>query len=202
MERLLSKGFFERDPAVVAEELLGKVIIRNLEGSILKGMIVETEAYYGAEDPASRARRGKLPHNRLMWEDPGTVFVYVVHGNNLFNVVTMPRGIPSAILIRAVRPLEGIDTMMRNRKVKDLRNLANGPGKLCEALGITRDLNGLKVYDPKSPLRIVDSGITGLEVARSHRIGVREDLETPLRFYVRGSEFVSRKTPSRHKSLL
>ncbi len=202
MGRVLGKDFFVRRPDLVAKELLGKVLVRKIADDVLKGMIVETEAYYGPEDPASRARRGKLPHNRFMWEEPGTIFIYMVHGNWLLNVITEPKGVPSAVLIRAVKPLQGIQRMLRNRKVSDVRNVANGPGKLSKAFMITKDLNGLKVYDPEGPVTIVDEGFSGFKVGRNYRIGVKEDLDVPLRFYIVDEiEYVS-KPPVRKASKL
>lgn len=198
--RVLGEEFFIRKPDLVAKELLGKVLVRRLKSGTLKGMIVETEAYYGPEDPASRARRGKLPHNRLMWEGPGTIFIYMVHGSWLLNIVTEPKGVPSAVLIRAVKPLQGIRVMLKNRGVSDIREIANGPGKLSKAFVITKELNGLKVYDPKSPLLITDEGFSGFKIGRSYRIGVKEDLNTPLRFYiVEEMEYVS-KPPAKRPS--
>ena len=147
--KLLPQSFYNREPDVVAQDLLGKLLIRKLDKETLIGRIVETEAYFGPEDPASRARRGKLPHNSMMWGPPGTLFIYMVHNNWLLNVVTKEEGEPSAVLIRALEPLQGIETMKRLRGKEDIKNLTNGPGKLTKALAITKEFNGLKVFDEK-----------------------------------------------------
>jgi len=119
---MLPKKFYNRDPMEVAIGLLGKIIIKR-NNHILKGRIVETEAYYGLSDPASRARKGA----KIMWGSPGITFIYMVHGNWLFNIITMPIGEPSGVLIRAVEPLEGIEIMKKNRGIEDIKNLTSGP---------------------------------------------------------------------------
>ena len=184
---MLPKKFYNRDPAIVAEELLGKVIVKRNE-TILKGRIVETEAYYGLSDPASRARKGA----KIMWSSAGITFIYMVHGNWLFNIITMPKGEPSGVLIRAVEPLEGIEIMKKNRGTEDIRNLTSGPGKFTKAFGIDKSYNGIKVYRRDSPI-IIKNGQAGGDIVRSHRIGVKHDLPTPLRFYIKGNRFVSKK---------
>jgi DNA-3-methyladenine glycosylase len=190
--KVLPKSFYARDPAIVAKELLGKILVRNLNGKILSGKIVETEAYYGEKDPASRARRGKLPHCELMWEEPGTVFIYMVHNNWLFNIVTMPKGIASAVLIRALQPLKGIEVMKENRNVSDIKNLTSGPGKLTKALAITKELNGASVTNSKSEVYITEGDNEKFETGKSNRIGVSKDLKKPLRFFIKNNPFVSR----------
>lgn len=185
----LPLSFFARDPAAVARELLGHLLVHRSPEGTAAGAIVETEAYYGARDPASRARR-RTPLSEPMWGPPGRAFVYMVHNQWLFNVVTgWPRG-PSAVLIRAVEPKMGMD-LMRERRGVDGRDLARGPGRLTRALGITRAHSGLDVTSPQSPV-VVARGRPMGPVARSHRIGVSHDLRRKLRFYVRGSRFVSR----------
>jgi DNA-3-methyladenine glycosylase len=157
-------------------------------------MIVETEAYYGIDDPASRAYKGRVTKiSRIMYEGPGTVLVYMVHANWLFNVITEPPGVPSGVLVRALEPTIGIELMKKNRGVKDIHKLCNGPGKLTKALSIDKSLNGYKVYDPHSPVMIFNyREYSESEIISSKRVGVTRDLEIPLRFYVRNSKFVSK----------
>ncbi|HDS59081.1 MAG TPA: DNA-3-methyladenine glycosylase [Thermoplasmatales archaeon] len=186
----LGKPFYERDPAAVARELLGRVLVVDREAEC-SGAIVETEAYYGLSDPASRAARGKTKLSRWMWEDAGTSFVYMVHGHWLFNVITERRGKPSGVLIRAVEPREGVEEMRRRRQTDRETNLTSGPGKLTRALGITGRDNGIAVYLPRSSIRI-EEGERAENVATSHRIGVRSDLPEHLRFFIPGNPFVSR----------
>lgn len=190
-EQALPREFFERDPTFVARELLGKRLIRRIEGGSLEGGIVETEAYYGLRDPASRAFRGKKDYNRLMWGEPGRVFVYNVHRYWMFNVVAHePREI-GAVLIRALEPTRGLDAMLRNRPVEDHEELTSGPGKLTIALGIDRGFHGMDVTDPGGQIIITDEEMD-CEIGSSRRIGVTRDLERDLRFYVKGSPYVSR----------
>ncbi len=195
MPEILPPQFFERDAGTVAKSLLKKVLIRKINGETLGGEIIETEAYYGENDPASRAYKGrKTKLNKWMWDEAGTIFIYMVHGHWLLNVVTGEKNVPSAVLIRAIKPLFGVNHMLRNRNVNRLEELTSGPGKLTRALAITAALNGFKVTDPSSPLIIVESDVKEkFEIGLSHRIGVKEDLPQPLRFYVKKERFLSRK---------
>lgn len=187
----LPKKFYNRDAAIVARELLGCIIVKRDEEAILKGKIVETEAYYGLSDPASRARDKKI--GVIMNGQPGIAFIYMVHGNWLFNVTTMPVGEASGILIRAVEPLEGIEIMRKRRKKEKLTDLTSGPGKFTKAFGIDKRYNGLKIYDRHSPIYITEAKERNFEIVESHRIGVKEDLPQPLRFYIKDNKFVSKK---------
>ena len=189
---ILPQSFYERDPKIVAIDLLGKTLVRTLRGIRLAGIIVETEAYYGKEDPASRARKGgKLAE--IMYGEAGYTLIYGVHGNWLLNITTCPKGIPGAVLIRAIEPIEGVDFMMKLRNVKKLEHLTSGPGKLTKALSITKSENLLPVFSKKSCITIeMGREIESSMIGRSHRIGVREDLEEPLRFYIRDNPFVSK----------
>jgi DNA-3-methyladenine glycosylase len=191
--KTLPRSFYERDPAVVARELLGKILVRRLAGHILSGMIVETEAYYGENDPASKAYKGLKPFNEPMFREAGRTFIYMVHGNWLLNVVAHQKGEVGAVLIRALEPLQGIEIMKRNRGVQNLKALTSGPGKLSKALIITKDLNGVDVTDAHGELIIIDGEWeNSFEIRTSHRIGVKEDLPQDLRFYIRNNPFVSK----------
>jgi len=188
--KILGKSFYTDDPASVAKKLLGKLLVRMYYGKRLSGIIVETEAYYGREDPASRARRGG-DLARVMHGEPGHALVYGVHRNWLFNIVAHEEGEVGAVLIRAIEPLEGIEVMKKLRKVNDLRKLTNGPGKLTKALAIDKSFHKLPVYTTKHGLWVEDY-MDVKEVVVSKRIGVTEDLDIPLRFYVKGNRFVSK----------
>ncbi len=183
-ERLLGENFFRRDAKDVALELLGKILVHG--GSA--GIIVETEAYYGSKDPASRAYKGKKGYNSGMWLPGGHVFIYMVHANWMLNITTDMED-AQAVLIRALEPIAGIGKM-HQRRGRRIRELCSGPGKLSQALGIERGLNGSPVG---TSLKIYDSPWRDFEVARAHRIGVRFDLEEPLRFFIKGNPFVSVK---------
>jgi DNA-3-methyladenine glycosylase len=183
--------FYCRDPKIVAEELLGKRLTRKLKTTPLEGIIVETEAYYGSNDPASRAYRGIKEYNKLMWGKPGLAFIYNVHKYWMFNVVAHDIGKIGAVLIRAIEPTKGIEVMRKNRPVEKEVNLANGPGKFTIAFKIDKSLNGRSVTSSRSNIIIADSK-TRFETCTSYRIGVKKDLETRLRFFIKGNRFVSK----------
>jgi len=190
--KILGRRFYERDPAIVAKDLLGKILVRRIDSEVLSGKIVETEAYYGERDPASRAYKGRMKFNELMYAEPGRTFIYMVHGNWLLNIVAHLKGEVGAVLIRAVEPVEGIRIMEKNRKVENFHSLTNGPGKLTKALAITKELNGIDVTDCKSELIMLEEDEEEFEISSSHRIGVKMDLPQELRFYIKGSRFVSK----------
>ncbi len=201
MGRRLGKDFFCRDPVVVARELLGKLLVSEIPGVRVSGMVVETEAYLGPHDRAShgygwKRRKGSWP----LFEDCGLTYVYRVHGKPLLNVTTYPPKEPTAVLIRALEPVEGIEVMARLRGVEvkgkaDLKKLCSGPAKLCQALGIGIEHNGLSLED--GPIYFEEFRDPG-EVIADKRVGVDyagafKDL--PLRFLI-DSPFVS-KRPSK-----
>lgn len=184
--------FYERNPALVARDLLGKILRTRLESEVLSGKIVETEAYYGRHDPASRAYKGRKIFNELMFLDVGKAFIYMVHGNWLLNIVAHPSADVGAVLIRAIEPLQGLETMQKNRTVKDIHSLTNGPGKLTQALAITKKLNGIDVTNRNSMLVVTEGEKKCLEICTSHRIGVKADLPQELRFFLKRNKFVSK----------
>jgi DNA-3-methyladenine glycosylase len=190
--KVLPREFYERNPDLVARDLLGKRLLRKISRGALGGIIVETEAYYGRDDPASRAYRGMKPHNRLMWGEPGQAFIYNVHNNWLFNVIAHEPGKVGGVLIRAIEPTEGVETMKLNRGVENLLRLTSGPGRLTKALAIDKSLNGVPVTSTDSEIQILDSRFE-FEVGSSVRIGVRRDLDKPLRFYIKGNRFISNR---------
>ena len=191
----LLKPFYERDPAEVAEELLGNILVRRLPATTLSGPIVETEAYYGLKDPVSRAREGIKSYNRLMWGEPGLAFIYNVHKYWMLNIVAHEPNQVGAVLIRALEPIDGSKAMRKNRGIKKLEQLTNGPGKLTVALKIDRRLNGVPVTSCESGVTIAENKMV-FRIGRSHRIGVRKDLVKKLRFYIEGNRFVSKKSTS------
>ena len=186
----LPRSFYSRDSAQVARDLLGRVLIHESPEGSTSGIIVEAEAYYGEDDPASHAYRGMTKRNRVMYGEPGHAYVFLLYGvNHLLNVVTMPRGIPGAVLLRALQPLEGLELMMRRRGVSDPLLLASGPGRLSKAMGIDLSHNGVDMTRP--PLYISRMRILGdFEVEVTPRIGVRD--RRPLRFYVKDNPYVSK----------
>ncbi len=189
---IIPKEYYMRRPDIVARDLLGKKIVRVLNGERLEGIVVETEAYHGQMDPASRAFHGRKNYNKMMWNEPGHLFIYNVHKYWMLNVVAHDLGGVGGVLFRAIEPVKGIKTMERLRPIDDEKELTNGPGKLSIALGISKELNGFPVTDPGSPVQILDAPYT-VEICTSHRIGVKRDLPEKLRFYIKGNLFVSRE---------
>lgn len=189
---MLARKFFERKADLVARDLLGKILVRKISDTLLKGKIVETEAYFGENDPASRAYEGMKNYNKEMWGDPGKIFVYNVHKYWMFNVVAHLKNEVGAVLIRAVQPIDGIEVMMKSRRVNDIKDLTNGPGKLTEAFRIDKSFNG-KFLGIKTGIWIEDCDEReSFNIGKSFRIGVKKDLRKKLRFYISGNEFVSR----------
>lgn len=174
-------------------KILGKVLVRRIGKRILAGRIVEVEAYVG-NDPASHAANGMTERNKVMFEDGGLAYVYFTYGMHFcFNIVTERNGFPAALLVRALEPLAGIEEMKRRRGTDVLKNLTNGPAKLCQALGIRRGMNWARL-DSKN-LFIADDGfvVRRDDIASSTRIGIRNGTDVEWRFYLKGNEFVSRR---------
>ena len=187
----LSRSFYSRSPLLVAPDLLGKVLCRTRRGVITSGRIVEVEAYLGAADPASHAYRGMTPRNRAMFGPPGHAYVYFTYGNHFcVNVVTGDDGAASAVLIRALEPLEGIPVMRGRRGREAVEDLTSGPGKLCQALGIDQTLYGHDLSG--RPFWIYDDGKAPPRHVRTPRIGISVAIDLPYRYLVPGSSCVSR----------
>ena len=189
----LAASFYDRRTERVARDLLGAVLRCETPDGIASGRIVETEAYLGEHDGACHAAVGRTPRTEGLYGDPGTAYVYFTYGMHwCANAVTRRAGLPSAVLIRALEPLEGLDLMAcRRPKARDTRDLANGPAKLCAALGITGALNGVPLR--RSRLTI-HRGITipSREVATTPRIGITKAVDWPLRWVWTESEYLSR----------
>ena len=175
--------------------MVGCRLVRVAGGQRLSGTVVETEAYRGPGDPASHAHRGRTLRNGVMFGPPGHAYVYFTMGkHHCLNVSTEPRGVPGAVLLRAIQPLEGIRAMSANRGVDDVRRLASGPGRLTMALGIDRTLNGEDMA--KSDRLFFERGTVAGTVRASTRVGVSAGRRRRWRFYVEGSPFVSRGKPT------
>ncbi len=187
---VLGKEFYTRDTEVVAKDLLGKILVRRLENELLGGIIVETEAYFGAGDPASRAFRGKKRYNSVMFGEPGHLFIYNVHQYWMLNLIAHDNGV-GGILIRAIDPTIGLEAMRENRPVKRDEDLTSGPGKLTLALDVDKSLNGFSTIDDSCTVYVLNNEYD-YEMGTSHRIGVTKDLPEELRFYVKENRFVSR----------
>jgi DNA-3-methyladenine glycosylase len=186
----LGREFFSRYTPDVARDLLGSILVREVDGRVLRSKLVEVEAYRGSDDPASHAYRGETKRAVIMFGEAGHAYVYFIFGfHYCLNITTEGRGQPGAVLIRAVEPLEGIEEMERRRGVQDLANLTNGPGKLTKALGIDLRLNGEDVVESKELFLTAGRGRD--VVVASPRIGVSSGKATLWRFYIEGNRFVS-----------
>jgi DNA-3-methyladenine glycosylase len=199
---LLRREFFNRDPRQVARDLLGKLIVRRREQKVLAGRIVEVEAYLGADDAAAHAAAGRTPRNDVLFGPPGHAYVYFIYGvHYCLNISCMPEGEAGCVLIRALEPLTGLPQMAAARgleafdpdSVRDLRKLSSGPGKLCEALEITRPRdNGKDLLSQQSDLQVRDDGVQVQEIGMTPRIGITKSADMPLRYVIAGSGFLSR----------
>lgn len=201
--KLLRRAFFNRDPREVARELLGKLIVRREGRKQLAGRVVEVEAYLGAGDLAAHAAAGHTARNSVLWGPPGYAYVYFIYGvHYCLNISCLPDGDAGCVLIRALEPVSGIANMAKARgldgldlnSTRDLRKLASGPGKLCDALGITRPRdNGKDMLSSASDLQVISDSFRTKEVAITQRIGITKSAELPLRYVIAGNNFLSRK---------
>ncbi|HET9837581.1 MAG TPA: DNA-3-methyladenine glycosylase [Candidatus Angelobacter sp.] len=200
--KLLRRAFFDRDPRVVARELLGKLIVRSGKEKKIAGRIVEVEAYLGADDLAAHAAAGETERNSVLFGPPGHAYVYFIYGvHHCLNISCLPDRQAGCVLIRALEPVSGLKEMARARKLRDLeliarsdlRKLSSGPGRLCDALGITRERdNGKDMVSAGSDLQVMDDGYKVGEIAVTPRIGITKSIEMPLRYVIAGNGFVSR----------
>lgn len=190
-----TRAFFEGYTPKVARALLGVVLVRVVDGERLSGMIVETEAYRGAKDPASHAYRGRTNRNGVMFGEGGHAYVYFSYGSHwCLNVTTEPTGRAGAVLVRAVEPMEGLRRMLKNRRLLSDEHVTDGPGKLTRALDIDSSLNGEDFVT--SDRLFLEIGEKMEEIGSGPRVGVRQGFEFTWRFFVKGNRFVSKARPS------
>ena len=192
MASVLPRDFYDRETELVAREMLGTVLECQTPAGKSSGIIVETEAYVGEHDPACHAAVGRTRRTEPLYGRPGLSYVYFIYGVHwCFNAVTRAEGLASAVLVRAVEPLSGIDLMERRRghTVRGV-NLTNGPGKVCAALGIDGAMNGLSLQ--RGPLVIREGRNVGTEeIETTARIGITKAVDWPLRFFLRENPWVS-----------
>ena len=205
--RPLDRAFFSRDPRRVARELLGKVLVREKVRErrdrppgkkLITARIVEVEAYLGAEDPAAHAAAGNTLRTAVLFGPPGHAYVYFIYGNHYcLNVSCEPEGRAGSVLIRALEPLSGIEEMAQARGTeihgaKDLLKLTSGPGRLAQALAITRARdNGCDLTSAASRLWIGEDGYRAQAIGMTPRIGITKAADKPLRYILAGNAFVS-----------
>lgn len=200
----LDREFYNRDSIIVAKELLGKVLVHEIDGKRVSARIIETEAYMGVEDKAAHSYQGKrTPRVEVMYGEPGFSYVFMIYGmHSCFNVVVNKEGTPHAVLIRAVEPLEGKDWMAQKRFGKPYEELTksqrigltNGPGKLCSACSIDRSLNGVDLCG--NEVYIEEGKKEEIDIVEAKRVGIdyaEEAKDFFWRFYMKGNEYVSVK---------
>jgi DNA-3-methyladenine glycosylase len=199
--RLMRRRFFEAAPEVVAPRLLGKLLVHRTEAAILAGRIVEVEAYLGPHndppDPAAHSHRGPTPRNLVLFGPAGHAYVYAIYGLYFcMNITCEKAGQAGCVLLRALDPVSGLEEMARNRGLAGgaaARMLTSGPGRLCQALELTRiEHNGMDLLDAGSPLQVRGDGHSGGEIAVSARIGISVAVDLPMRFSFAGHKCVSR----------
>ena len=195
----LGAAFYDRDPAVVARELLGAVLQVDDAWGRTSGRIAETEAYLGPHDPACHAVAGRTPRTWHLFGPPGMAYVYRIYGMHwCLNAVTLAEGVGSAVLIRALVPLEGLARMRARRpKAANDEQLCNGPGKLCDALGISRAHDGAPLTGGSDITILGGAPVPDAEVLVGPRIGITKAADLPLRFWLRGVKVVKRRSGAR-----
>lgn len=195
---ILPRTFYAQETALVAKQLLGCFLV-HLEGEeTTLGRIVETEAYLW-NDPASHSFAGKTKRNHVLFGQGGHAYMYFIYGMHYcVNAISGPEGKGEAVLIRALEPIQGIPVMQKRRQMEKLTHLCNGPGKLTQALGLSLSLNGTPLFD--GPLQIWSTDslpsaplVESTEIVETTRIGISKAKELPLRFYLKGSNYISRK---------
>lgn len=194
----LDRAFFIRDARRVARQLLGKILVRQAPGVALTARVVEVEAYLGVDDPAAHSAAGRTLRNAVIFGPPGHAYVYFIYGNHYcLNVSCEPEGKAGCVLFRALEPLSGLEAMARARQVqvsspRDLPKLTSGPGRLCEAFGITRTRdNGLDLTSPASGLWIGDDQYRPRKISQTPRIGITKAADVQLRYFLTDNRFVS-----------
>ena len=202
---IIRKEFYNRSALDIAKDLLGKVLVREVDGKVLRGKIVETEAYIGANDKACHAYNGRrTKRTEVLYEEGGISYIYFIYGlYHCFNVVTNKKDVAEAVLIRALEPLNEFDYISNVRYKKpyeeltkaQFKNLTNGPSKLCLAYLLDKDLNKVKLYE-KGPVYITDDSNEDFEIIETKRIGIdyaEEAKDFLWRFYIKDNIYVSKK---------
>ncbi len=198
---VLPADFYSRDTELVARDMLGAILECSTPEGVASGRIVETEAYLGEHDPACHAAVGRTARTSPLYGPPGTAYVYFIYGMHwCVNAVTRAHGLPSAVLIRALEPLNGVDLMRRRRPgARRSEDLTSGPARLCSALGITGAHNGTSLQRPPLLVRRGEP-VPDAAVQTTPRIGITKAADWPLRWIVAGNPYVSGRPPRREGS--
>jgi len=202
--KILKKKFYRQDAVTVAEQLVGNVLVREREGQIFLNRIIETEAYFGEDDTACHASKGRTQRTEVMYQAGGVAYIYLIYGMyHMLNIVTGSRDHPQAVLIRALEPLQSnlqltaaIPKTTLSTKIPKSRLKTNGPGKLCRYLAIDKAFNGWDVTI-KDKLWLTDRESEEFDISSGPRIGIDyahpEDRDKAWRFWLKGSPYVSRR---------
>ena len=189
-KNILKRSFYSCDTSRVARDLLGKVLVKKSDGTTASGIIIETEAYYGPADPASHAFRGSTPRSSIMFGKAGIAYIYLCYGVHwLLNIVTEEEGVPGAVLIRGLKPLDGIEEMQKRRNITGrINKLTDGPGKLTIAMCIDSSDNGKDMTGPESSIYILESSIgdNSFTVKNTERVGITNGKDRLLRYLAIG----------------
>ena len=195
----LNRSFYRGELLQVAKSLLGKILVKVDRKISLSGKIVEVEAYHGDFDKAAHSYNGMTERTKIMFEEGGYLYVYFTYGaHNCCNVVTGKKGQGTAVLIRAVEPLTGIEKMIKNRfgrklkNEKEIFNLTSGPGKICKSFGINRKHSGTDLTGDEIFI-LEGEKIKSEDIGISKRIGISKSVDLPWRFFIKDNQFLSRK---------
>jgi len=199
LDKKLKKNFYRRDVMTVAKELLGKTLVKKGKNEILAGKIVEVEAYHGDIDEASHSFRGRTKRNEIMFNAGGYLYVYFTYGTHFCcNVVTGKKDQGTAVLIRAVEPISGIEKMIKNRfsrklkNEKEIFNLTSGPGKVCASFAINKNHSGIDLTGEEIFI-LGNKKLADSEIGISKRIGITRSVDLPWRFFIKNNPYLSRK---------
>jgi DNA-3-methyladenine glycosylase len=190
---ILSREFYKYESPVVAKEVLGKYLVRRIDGKNLIGKIVETESYLPFIDPAAHSYIGKTLRTAILFGEAGFSYVYSIHRYFCLNIVCDDVNVPGCVLIRAIEPIEGEDFMKEYRLTNDTKNITNGPGRLCQAMQINKNLNGTDLTKITSELFITEGvSLEEKNIITTTRIGISKAQDLPLRFYIKDNKFISK----------
>lgn len=190
---ILPQSFYNRNPLEVAQELLGKILVRNLNGVCISGRIVETEAYLAFVDEAAHSYAGQTKRTASLFKSAGHAYVHSIHMQQCLDIVTEMENIPSSVLLRALQPIEGIEHMKAFRKKEKLTDLTSGPGKLTQALQISKQFDGVDITSQTSQVYIISDDYTVPTIVSKKRIGISKAKDHLFRFYIQNSPYISKK---------
>lgn len=189
----LERKFFKRDPSIVAQELLGKILVHETNQGNISGRITETESYGAYTDPSAHSYTGKSERNKSLYLEGGHLYLFKIHRYICMDIVTGEKEVPSSVLLRSLEPIGGIEVMKENRNREKLTELTTGPGKLVQALGIPFKYDGYDICKSESKIYVVDDGYDVEEIVQTTRVGISKAKELLNRYYIKNNKYVSKK---------